>query len=64
MFGDYTKEDLLLDLNLLIKHELIEHQLNDEGEWVYRITEKAKAMSDEEVAELIHNMDISGRDNA
>lgn len=64
MFGDYTREDLLLDLNLLIKNELIEYRLDEDGQWRYRITEKAMAMSDEEVAELIHNMDVSGRDNA
>jgi len=64
MFGDYTKDDLLVDLNLLIKNGLIEYRLNEDGQWVYRITEEAKAMSDDEIRILIDNMDKSGRDHA
>lgn len=64
MFGDYTKDDLLVDLNLLIKNGLIEYRLNEDGQWVYRITEEARAMSDDEITTLINNMDKSGRDHA
>jgi len=68
MFEDYTREDLLFDLNLLIKNELLEYHLTDDGDWVYRATEKAKAMSDEEIAKLVHflvnNMEMQGEDNA
>lgn len=56
MYGEYNEEDLLIDLNLLIDHGFIEYQLSDDGQWVYRITEKAKSMPEEEVAEYISNI--------
>lgn len=68
MFEDYTKDDLLNDLNLLIKAELLEYHLTDDGNWVYKATEKAKTMSDEDIQKLVHflvnNMEMKGNNHA
>lgn len=47
-WSDYTKEDLLEDMELLRKKGLIEViGINDDGDWLYSLTDTARAIMDE-----------------
>lgn len=47
-WSDYTKEDLLEDMELLRKKGLIEVVgINDDGDWLYGLTEMARTIIDE-----------------
>jgi len=46
--GEYNQQDLIQDLNVLIKHGMVDYMIDDEGEWVYKPSEKALRMTYEE----------------
>jgi hypothetical protein len=58
----YTKYELLEDINMLIRLDLIDCKLREDNEWVYKITEKGRQMTDDQVSEVIDEA-IRQRDN-
>lgn len=47
-WSDYTKQDLLADLELLREQGLIEVVgINDDGEWLYGLSESARKIIDD-----------------
>lgn len=55
MSDDYTKEDLHKDMEALRSAGLIEVMgINDEGQWLWRATDKAMSMTEEERAQAIY----------
>ncbi len=61
-FEPYTKYELLEDINMLIRLDLIDCKLREDNEWVYAITEKGRQMTDDQVGEVIDEA-IRQRDN-
>ena len=53
----YDRDDLLMDLNALIKAGLVDFYLRDDGEWVYKATKKATSMSEEELLAMTREDD-------
>lgn len=53
---DYTADDLTRDLALMVKAGLLEMHIRDDGEWVYKVSAKAEAMSEEERELAIRQM--------
>lgn len=50
---NYTREDLNADLRALLRVGLIEMIVREDGQAAYRITEKAKNMTEDEINKLI-----------
>jgi hypothetical protein len=44
----YTKKDLQNDLALMVTKGLLDIAMREDGEWVYSLSEKAAAMTEEE----------------
>lgn len=57
---EYTKDDLMNDLNFLIKKGLIEAHLEN-GEWVYRATEFGRSATEEQVNAMLVEDEIEGQ---
>jgi hypothetical protein len=53
---DYTKEDLSNDLAAMVKAGLLDIRIREDGEWMYVVTEKAAAMSEEEREQALLRM--------
>lgn len=53
---DYTPNDLTRDLALMVRAGLLEMHIREDGEWVYSISAKAAAMTEEEREEAIRQM--------
>jgi hypothetical protein len=53
---DYTKEDLSNDLAAMVKAGLLDIRIREDGEWVYVVTDKAAAMSEEEREQALLSM--------
>ncbi len=54
---DYTREDLLRDMDMLRKVGLIEViGVRPDGEWLWAPTEKSLSMTEEERANLVLNI--------
>jgi hypothetical protein len=45
----YTKEELQKDLYLMVRAGLLDIAMREDGEWLYKITDEAKNLSDDEV---------------
>jgi hypothetical protein len=43
-----SQERLIQDLNILIKYGMVDYEIDDDGEWVYKPSEKALRMTQEE----------------
>jgi hypothetical protein len=44
----YTKQDLQDDLALMVTKGLLDISMREDGEWVYSLSDKAAAMTEEE----------------
>ncbi len=54
---DYTREDLLRDMDMLRKAGLIEViGVNPDGEWLWAPTEKSLSMTEEERVNIVFNI--------
>lgn len=54
MSEEYTFEELQDDLDALAKIGLIEiGGIQEDGQWLYRVSEKAKSMTQDEITRLI-----------
>lgn len=49
---EYTMDDLMQDLNFLIKNGLVDARLEN-GEWVYAISERGLSVTEEMLDELL-----------
>lgn len=56
MSDDYTKDDLSKDLAAMVKAGLLDIRMREDGEWVYVVTDRAAAMSEEEREEALLKM--------
>lgn len=57
MFVDYTREDLLRDMDMLRKAGLIEVVgVNPDGEWLWAPTQKSLSMTKEERANIVFSI--------
>lgn len=54
MDEDYTKEDLQQDLYKMVKAGLLDIYMNEDGQWLYSISEKAALMSDLEREQALY----------
>ena len=52
----YTKQDLQNDLALMVTKGLLDISMREDGEWVYSLSDKAAAMTEEEREEAIMEM--------
>jgi hypothetical protein len=52
----YTKKDLQDDLGLMVTKGLLDISIREDGEWVYSLSEKAAAMTEQEREEAIIEM--------
>jgi len=57
MTNEYRREDLSKDLFLMVKAGILDVNMREDGEWVYSVTEKGKAMTDEEKLEVLMNLE-------
>jgi hypothetical protein len=55
--SEYTTDDLARDLYLMVKAGLLDVAMREDGEWVYRPSEAALSMTEEEKADLISRLD-------
>lgn len=56
MSEEYTFEELQDDLDALAKIGLIEiGGIQEDGQWLYRVSEKAKGMTQDEITRLIQS---------
>lgn len=56
MSEEYTFEELQDDLDALAKIGLIEiGGIQEDGQWLYRVSEKAKSMTQDEITRLIES---------
>lgn len=56
MSEEYTFEELQDDLDALAKIGLIEiGGIQEDGQWLYRVSEKAKSMTQDEITRLIQS---------
>lgn len=59
-------KDLQSDIWALYRAGLIEARMREDGEWIFSVSEKAAAMSEEELRDVVCGMDdydIIGDDN-
>jgi hypothetical protein len=52
----YTKKDLQDDLALMVTKGLLDISMREDGEWVYSLSEKAIAMTEQEREDAINEM--------
>jgi hypothetical protein len=58
----YSKEELQKDLYLMVKAGLLDIAMREDGEWLYKLTDTAKDMSEDEKMRLLENMYDSEED--
>jgi hypothetical protein len=58
----YSKEELQKDLYLMVKAGLLDIAMREDGEWLYKLTDIAKDMSEDEKMRLLENMYDSEED--
>jgi hypothetical protein len=51
----YSKEELQKDLYLMVKSGLLDIAIREDGEWLYKLTDAAKVMTDDEKMRLLEN---------
>jgi len=52
----YSKEELQKDLYLMVKAGLLDIVMREDGEWLYKLTDAAKFMTDDEKIRLLENV--------
>lgn len=52
----YSKEELAKDLSLMVKAELLDIYMREDGEWVYKVSDKSLLMTDEEKLKVLDNL--------
>jgi hypothetical protein len=52
----YEKEELTRDLTLMVKAGLLDIYMREDGEWVYKASDKSLQMTDEEKLEILDNL--------
>lgn len=53
---EYTTDDLIEDLAMMVKAGLLEVRIREDGQWLYGVSEAAMNMTDEEREEAIRRM--------
>lgn len=53
---EYTTEDLIKDLAMMVKAGLLDVRIREDGQWLYGMSDAAAAMTDEEREEAIRRM--------
>ena len=53
----YNKDDLSRDLFLMVKAGLLEVSMREDGEWVYKVTDSALLLTEEEKSDVLNRLD-------
>jgi DNA-binding transcriptional regulator PaaX len=53
----YRKEELARDLGLMVKAGLLDIYMREDGEWVYKVSDKSLLMTEEEKERIICNLE-------
>jgi DNA-binding transcriptional regulator PaaX len=53
----YNKDDLSRDLFLMVKAGLLDVSMREDGEWVYKVSEAALLLTEEEKSDVLSNLD-------
>jgi DNA-binding transcriptional regulator PaaX len=53
----YNKDDLSRDLFLMVKAGLLDVSMREDGEWVYKVSEAALLLTEEEKSDVLCRLD-------
>jgi DNA-binding transcriptional regulator PaaX len=53
----YNKDDLSRDLFLMVKAGLLDVSMREDGEWVYKVTDSALLLTEEEKSDVLNRLD-------
>lgn len=52
----YTKEDVINDLAMMVKAGLVDIRMREDGQWVYSATEMSKSLTDDQLFDILSNL--------